>query len=589
MSSVLDVTYKRPTKASSSFSASLLGSSIQTEGVLAHGKLSYNAGYRYKTSKYVLNSLETTGEYSPTFMDFQTLIAYQFSPKFTVSYLSNYSSNVFDFIPKDQRTSFGTLSSMLELYIAFNGHERDEYSTWTNALSFSYSPSDNTQLKFIASAYQSEEKERFDILGRYSLNSLSRLDGQSTNDSSLALGIGAFLNHARNSLNAKVYNFQHKGSLRTGNGVLQWGAQLQREVISSMTNEWKLIDSAEYSLPNRSDGINLSYSYNGSFDLATTRYSAFAQHSLPFTINESNCTLILGARLAHSNQNKEWLLSPRLGFSFKPNWENDWLFRASAGIYYQAPFYKEFQFLDRSAYSDVRSNKSFHYIVGGDYYFKAWGRPFKLICEAYYKQMDIIPYRIENTRVKYMADRRAMAYARGLDFKLNGEFVKGAESWFSLSLMQSRQKLDGSNVEEPLPTDQLINAGLFFQDYFPGNDSYKVNLMLLYGSPLPFGPPDEYGLNSSFRMPSYNRADIGFTKEFISPRRPASRAYWKMFKELSLTGEIFNLFGIENTVSYLWLTVVPPANSSEKPSYHQLAVPNRLTARRLNLKLVARF
>jgi len=589
MSSVLDVTYKQPDRASSAFSASLLGSSIQTEGVLAHGKLTYNAGYRYKTSKYILNSLETTGEYSPSFMDFQTFITYRFNQKSSFSFLSNYSSNVFDFVPRDQRTSFGTLSTMLELYVAFNGHERDEYSTWTNALSFDFAPTSDLDLKFIASAYQSTEKEKFDIQGRYSLNSLSRLDGQTLGDSSLALGIGAFLNHARNSLDASVYNFQHKGSFHAGRGLLQWGVRLQREVIESTTNEWKMIDSAGYSLPNLSDGVHLAYAYNGAFDLITMRYSAFLQHTQPFKLSEASCTFNIGIRTSYSDQNKEYLMSPRLGMSFKPNWKNDWLFRASVGVYDQPPFYKEFQFLDNSQYSSIKANKSYHYILGGDFYFRAWDRPFKLVCEAYYKQMDVIPYQIDNLRIKYMADRRATAYSTGLDFKVNGEFVKGAESWLSLSVMQSRQKLDGVNSEVPLPTDQLVNAGLFFQDYFPGNDSYKINLMLLYGSPLPFGPPDQLGLNTSFRMPSYNRADVGFTKEFISAQRPATRGYFKKFKELSLTGEIFNLFGIDNTVSYLWLTVVPPANSTEKPEYHQLAVPNRLTARRLNLKLVARF
>jgi len=604
IASVLDIKYKKPTKYASTVSASLLGGSLSFEGCSKNHRYTHISGFRYKSSQYVLNSLDTKGEYKPSFTDFQTYLTYDITEKFEITFLGNYAMNSFHFVPQTRETSFGTIDEALKLKIYFDGQERDKNSTLFGAFSTNYKFNDNLKISFTGSAYSASEQENFDIMGQYFLNELDKEMGSNNlGDSLMNIGVGTFLNHARNKLNASVINFQHRGTFKNNNSTILWGTNIQNEIISDKIHEWEMLDSAGYSLPytdtlysDSSRQIGM-YSFISSNNyMSTYRITAFIQKTNTIEIDSNEYSFTIGIRENYWTFTNQLLISPRASLSIKPNWEQDFLFRFSTGYYYQPPFYRELRDLNGQINNNIVAQKSIHFVLGTDYIFYAWNRPFKFITELYYKNFTkLIPYQIDNVRIRYLAKNNAKGYATGIDFKVNGEFVPGVESWASLSVMKTMENLSDDfyyknenntplKIEPgyiPRPTDQLVNFGLFFQDYLPRNPSYKMQLSLLFGSGLPFGPPKSERYQATFRMPPYRRVDIGFSKLLKSEEHDLPKGNpFRHFKSIWVALEIFNLLDINNTISYQWVTDVRD---------HQYAVPNYLSSRRLNLKLIAKF
>jgi len=591
MSSVLDIKYKRPTEFGGSATASFLGGAIDLEGT-AKDKFTYLVGVRYKTTQYLLNTLEEEGEYNPAFTDIQTYLTYKPNSRWELAFLGNYASNSYRFVPETRSSDFGTIKTALNLTIYFDGMELDKFTTTFGALSAEYKLKDSLRLKFIASAFKSNEEERFDIQGQYYLNEVEKeLGKENLGDSILNLGIGTFLHHARNYLTAYVFNFSHRGNYVFKHNNLQWGIQYQRELINDELKEWKMLDSAGYSIPYTGQQIGMEELIYAQNEMNSNRFTAFAQNNYSKRFaNQSDIDITYGIRANYWDYTGQLLVSPRATIAYQPQWEKDVILRLSSGVYYQPAFYKELRKYSGEIYENNKAQRSIHFVAGADYNFEAWNRPFKLVAELYYKKLDnLVPYEIDNVRVRYYADQIANGYAAGIDMKVNGHFVKGVDSWASMSIMQTREDVQGDGHGYiPRPTDQLMNIGLFFQDYFPNNDSYKVHLNLLYASRLPFGPPHAERYQATLRTPSYKRVDIGFSKAIISENKFKER-HIKHIKSVWLRAEVFNLLGVNNTVSYLWVKVVPNTINPVGDIPQMYAVPNRLTARRLNVRLTIDF
>ncbi len=599
MSSVLDISYKKPQRNGGSVSASFLGGSAHLEGLAANKRISYLAGLRYKTTRYLLQSTDVAGDYQPSFFDFQTYITYRIHPDWEVSFLGNIARNNYRFIPEDRRTSFGTISDAVQLYILYDGQEVDRFDTGTGALIGTYRPSPSLTMKWIVSAFRTNEAETFDIQGRYSLNQIDKeLGSENLGDSILNIGIGRFLNHARNFLQGTIASAEYKASYVAGAGEWNWGVKYQREWVDNSLHEWELIDSAGFSIPYDNQQVNLANVSLGDLSLRSGRLSSYLQLNRRISTGRSTLYLDAGIRASYWNLNQEFLLSPRVTLWIDPGWRREIQFHLSGGSYYQPPFFREFTDREGNSNLDIRSQRSFHAVAGTDIRFRAWTRPFVFSGEVYYKYLDrLIPYKLENVRIRYAGENMARGYAVGIDMKLNGEFVPGTDSWASLSLMQTREDITGDRYvnEEgivetpgyyPRPTDQLLNFGMFFQDYLPGNPSYRVQLSLLYGSRLPVSSPYTDRYDRVFRMPPYRRVDIGFIKVFVEEGDGKIRnGFFAGIRHLSLSAEIFNLLDINNTVSYLWLSTVNNLSGETR----QFAVPNYLTSRRLNLKMSLRF
>ncbi|MEE4197235.1 MAG: carboxypeptidase-like regulatory domain-containing protein [Bacteroidales bacterium] len=600
MSSVLDIRYNKPVDFSGTVSMSLLGGSAHLEDVSGNGKFTYNTGFRYKTSKYILNTLETEGNYNPQFYDLQTYFTYKVNRYLDFDFLGNYALNSYQFVPVSRETSFGTIDNALSLRIYYEGNELDKFETYMGAFTTNYHPNENVSLKLILSAFQTLEQETYDILGQYYLNELDNTIGSDTyGDSIMNIGVGTFLNHARNYLTANVYSAAFKGGYYKSDHKLRWGLKYNFEWIDDKISQWKMLDSAGYSLPYNGETIELFETARATNSLQTNRITGYVQDTYHRKLG-NNAELFIngGIRFHYWDFNHEFMVTPRLSFSYKPAWEKDMIFRLASGLYYQPPFYKEIKDFQGSINSNIKSQKSIHFVLGNDYQFLAWQRPFKLTTEVYYKLLkDLIPYKIDNVHIDYSAQNMADGYAVGLDMKINGEFVKGIESWASLSLMQTKEDIhgdfyynaDGVRVEPgyyPRPTDQLFNFSLFFQDYLPMNPSYKMNLSLHYGSRLPFSSPNDERYDQVFRMKPYKRVDIGFSKVIISESRKFKEGnILNVFEDMWLSFEVFNLLDINNTISYMWIRTV--GNQSGVAT--QYAVPNYLTSRRFNFKLTAKF
>jgi len=583
MSSVLDIRYRKPTFFAGSSSLSLMGGSLHLEGTSRNRRFSYLTGIRYKSNKYLLNSLETKGDYNPKFFDIQTYLTYDLSDEWELSFLGNIADNRYDFIPVDRETSFGTVQDAIQLKIWFDGKEVDAFTTYTGAATATYHPGEKLEMKWIASAFRTEETESFDIQGQYLLNELDkRLNSDNFADSILNIGIGTFLDHARNKLKANVFSVDYKGKWMPGHHAVQWGARYQYNYFTDKIEEWTMMDSAGYSLPYSDSLVYLWQTHFSESDLRNPQATFYLRDSWDHTFQSGKLILSGGIRTTHTWINKEWLISPRISVSFLPSWENDLQFRFSAGAYHQPALFKEFRNLEGMMNPDVKAQKSFHLVGGTDYYFMAWNRPFKFTTELYYKFMwDLIPYEVDNVRIRYYGDNLSRGYAAGLDFKVNGEFVPGIESWANLSVMQTQEDIEGDTVGFiPRPTDQRVNVALFFQDYLPNNRSYKAHLSILFGSGLPFGPIGSQELKSSLRIPPYRRVDLGFSKILIDGNKPSTKKILKDFESLWLSLEVFNLLGINNTMSHIWIKDI---------SNNLYAIPNYLTGRRINLKLQANF
>jgi len=615
MSSVLDIQYRRPHKFAGTVSGSLLGSNVHLEGCTPNYRFTWLLGARYKTSRYVLSSLDTRGDYKPSFADVQTYLTFDITDEWELDFLGNYARNQYSVIPENRETDFGTVNKALRLQIYFDGQEADKYDTYSGALSLIYHPNERVNMKFITSAFRTFENESFDIQGQYYIDELENDFGKATfGQVKNNLGVGTFLSHARNDLDALVFSEEYKGTYLKGKNQLLWGARWQYESVNDKLSEWKYVDSAGFSLPqNPPYTIDLQDVIKTKHVLASNRIMGYVEDIWSTRLKDtSEITVTAGLRANYWNLNGETVLSPRVTFAYKPNWKKDFLFRASSGYYYQPPFYRELRDLNGVVHTDVNAQKSVHFLLGSDLNFKAWDRPFKFVAEAYYKHLDnLIPYEIDNVRIRYYAENSAKGHAKGIDMKVNGEFVNGIESWASIGILSTKEDIkndfyydyynsDGDKIIKgytfnnkavdsvrfepgaiPRPTDQRINFGLFFQDYIPKFPDFKMHLSLLFGTSVPFGPPDFAKYKDTLRMPPYRRVDIGFSYALVKEEKklPEHNPF-KFLKSVWLSLEVFNLLQTNNTVSYLWV---------KDATGRQYAIPNYLTARQLNFRMMIKF
>jgi hypothetical protein len=599
MSSVLDITYRKPDHNGASAEIGALGASAHFEGTAAKGKFSHLTGIRYKNTGYLLGTLDKKGEYNPSFTDIQTYLNYKFTSSFSLGFLGNYASNTFQFIPETQLTKFGTLSNPYQFLVYFEGKEHDKFENYLGAISADYTPNDRLSLKFQASSFYSLENESYDILGEYYLSDINQIpESEQYPDSSMVSGTGAYLNHARNSLNARVVGLEHRGTLKVDRHQLQWGLKYQHEQISDKVNEWEMRDSTGYSLPFSSDNLVLYRHVSANNNVVSNRFSGFIQDNWSTNIGDGELSITGGIRMQNWDYNQQTIVSPRISASWKIGSARKRIIRAAWGIYQQMPFYKEMKNSEAQIVKGIKAQKSIHYLVGYDQLFTSFDRTFKFTAEVWYKHLShLIPYQIDNLNIQYLPEQQSVGYATGIDFKINGEFVPGAQSWASLSLMKTEEDIigdfylkenaAGTGTEKvypgyiPRPTDQRFNFSLFFQDYFPGYPSVKMSMTLFYGSRLPFGPPQGERYMDTFRMPPYRRVDVGFSKTLINHDKMALRDERKFgIKDAWIGLELYNLFDINNTISYLWVSDI---------KNQMYAVPNYLTGRRVNLKVGIRF
>ncbi len=594
MSSVLDIKYKKPYKFSGNISGGILGGSAHVEGIDPSNRFTYNMGVRYKTTKYLLSGLQEKGDYNPTFLDYQGFFTFDINEKVELNLFTNISTNSYQFVPQTRETSFGTFNQALKLKIYFDGQEVDRFNYGTEAVSLNYKPTERLSLKLISSYFFSREQETYDIMGQYFLNEVDKdLGSDNAGDSLLNIGIGTFLNHARNYLDANVLSFYHKGSYKINNNIIEWGLKAQHESIFDHINEWEMLDSAGYSLPYSDTAVLLHYVLNARNAINSNRISGYIQNTIKQQYDNFSLIFNLGVRSQYWTYNHQNIISPRMSVAINPDWKRDVQFRFATGYYYQMPFYKEFRDMQGRLHPDILAQRSIHFVLGTDYNLNIWQRPFKITSEVYYKKLDfLIPYEVDNVQIRYYATNNSKGYVAGWDFKINGEFVKGTESWASLSIMQTKEDIlddfyeDSSGVIHypgyiPRPTDQLVNFALFFQDYLPGLPDFKMHIALFYGSGLPFGPPEKPKYADTLRMPSYKRVDLGFSYKIKGENKTVDNIKWlNHFKSIWITAEIFNLLDIENTISYEWI---------KDTHGRQYAVPNYMTFRRFNVKFTFYF
>lgn len=583
MSSVLDITYKKPEKMEGAVSASLLGANVYAGYGNKHFSMTH--GIRYKTNRYLLGSLETKGEYDPSFLDYQTYLNWMPNKRWELGFIGNISQNKYNFTPKDRTTKFGTIASVQEFKVYFGGQERDLFQTYFGSGSLTYHLNSYNNVSLIGSAFRTKEKETYDITGQYWLSSL---DGSTSDESgSETVGVGTYMEHARNYLRADVRSLTLTGNHLIKRNQIKWGIEFKKEIIKDKLREWEMRDSAGYSLPRSSNSVELIYSLASKNEINSNRYSFYAQDTYKFSSEMGLFTLNAGVRGSYWNWNKEFIFSPRVSFALIPGFNEDLTFRAATGIYYQAPFYKEFR--DTTSVEgntivtlnkNIKSQQSIHYVLAGDYKFRALGRPFKFTTEMYYKKLNnLVPYNIDNVRISYYGKNISSGYAAGLDMKLFGEFVTGTDSWLCLSLMQTEEKINGKWI--PRPTDQRYNISLYFSDYFPGNKKWKMNLKACWADGLPFGPPHSGMEKMVFRTPPYRRVDIGMSRQLIDNEDNTYRGrISRHIRNMWLGVDVFNLLGINNVNSYYWVTDV---------YNNQYAVPNYLTSRQINVRLLLEF
>lgn len=586
MSSVLDITYKKPKLFEGSASASLLGANAYVGSSI--GKFTQITGVRYKTGRSLLKTMDTDAEYQPDFVDLQSYMTYQLAPKWEVNFLGNLASNTFKFTPHKRETNFGTVENAQRFEVYFpNSRERDKFQTIFGALTLKHNPNEKTELGLQASAFSSKEIETYDITGEYWLG-----DATTENDNNQnALEIARYHEHARNRLSSTIMNVGHYGSSKIKNNTLKWGATVQMEKINDRISEWEKRDSAGYSLPQTGNGVNVISNLYSDNDLSTTRISGYLQDVFKFRTKQGTFTLIGGIRGSYWSYNKEFIFSPRVSLGFIPNFDQNLTFRAATGIYYQSPFYKELRTTVQDAAGndiielnkDIKSQRSIHFILGGDYTFRAADRNFKVSADLYYKKLDdLIPYTVDNVKIRYYGENCAKGHAMGIDVKFFGEFVPGTDSWISFSLMKAEQTIRDM-VTVPMPNSQGYNVSLFFQDYFPGYKRVKLNLKGVLSGGLPFiAPRTKYeDVKSTFRTPAYKRVDLGFSYQLAGGTDAImDRGVFRHLKNIWIGVDVFNLFDIKNVSSYYWITNI---------DNQQYAVPNYLTGRQLNARLIVDF
>ncbi|MFK7748680.1 MAG: carboxypeptidase-like regulatory domain-containing protein [Kordia sp.] len=605
LSSVLDITYKRPTSFGGRVNLSLLGGSASIETVSKDSKFSTISGIRFRDNSLLVNSKQTETNFRPRFVDFQTYLTYKFSDKFHLNFLGNVSFNDYDYEPLTRQTNFGTLQDPVALLVFYEGQEQDRYRTYFGALKANYFLNDEVTLKFITSMYHTTEQEHFDILAQYRLGEVnSNIGDEDLGNVEFSEGIGSQLNHGRNDLDALIVNVEHKGTYEIDGDENQvdWGLKYTHEDIRDRLIEWEVIDSAGFSIrpPLPGLGNNQPYeAFEGPLEpfqsirarnnTQIDRFSGYAQWSKQSMIGEHELYTNIGVR-AHSwtvngegiESNTQAVVSPRAQIAIKPDWEQDMLFRLSGGFYHQPPFYRELRGPDGVVNPNVKAQQSIHIVLGNDYSFKLWDRPFKLTTEAYYKSLsDVNAYTIENVRIRYRADNAADAYAYGLDMRLNGEFVPGTESWVSLGYLKTEENINNRGYISR-PTDQRLKLAVLFQDYMRKIPNLKLYLNLTYNTGLPGGSPsysDPYLFQSE--LPDYKRADVGFSYVLVDKDRQFESGWKSAFKELNLGFEIFNVFDVQNSITNTWVRDVY--------TKRQFGIPNFLTGRVFNVKMGMRF
>ena len=573
MSSALNITYNRPKPFEASVSASLLGASAYV-GV-SNKKVSWSNGLRYKTTRNLLGSLDTKGEYKPTFIDYQTYFTYTPNERWDINFLGNISNNHYNFSPEDRETNFGTMENVKSFRVYFDGQEKDVFRTFFGSLGITRHFGKNTSLSLIASAFKTREQEKYDIQGQYWLTQT---------ETSENLGVGTYFQHARNYLNAHVESLKLLLKTKQKRHDIEGALTFKKEHISENSVEYEMRDSSNYSIPHTGKDLYMIYSMRAKNVLDANRIEAYIQDTYRFGGGEgqSHYTLNYGVRFAHWSYTKETILSPRVSLGIIPAFNENVTMRFAAGLYYQAPFFKEIR--DTTTVNGItyaklnnkaKSQRSIHFIAGYDYRFKLNNRQFKFTAEAYYKLLgNLVPYSVNNVKVVYYGDNESSGHAACLDFKIYGEFVPGTDSWLSLSLMSTKMKLNGVSI--PLPTDQRYALNLFFTDYFPGTDRWKMSLKLAFADGLPFAAPHRELESNSFRAPAYKRADIGLSYRLINNADNHNKK--NPLRNLWLGVECLNLFGINNVNSYYWITDV---------TGQQYAVPNYLTGRQLNFRISA--
>lgn len=600
MSSVLDIEYRQPKKFGITTQASLLGGSITYEDVMLDSRLSTIVGARYRTNQILLGSLDTEADFRPQFTDVQAYLTYYMTDEWEISFLGNYSRNLYRVVPNTRTTDFGTFQESLRLTISFDGQEDYDFATRFGAISSKHQVNKYLQLRFTASAFQTTEQEYFDVIGGYRLGEVNNnLGSDDFGEISFLRGVGSFQNYARNRLDAIVSNISHTGIYDKDSKTWRWGLTLQYEDILDRYKEWERIDSAGFSIPhnpthtfnpsgtiadtNIDNSLDLFESFDSKAFVTSTRVTAFVERSQLFQKNGHDYFLNIGLRSHYWSFNGQNVISPRGSFSWKPNWKKDMVFRFSTGVYYQPPFYREMRDLNGGVNSNIQAQRSIHYVLGNDYQLKIFNRPFKMVTEVYYKDFDnLISYSLDNVRIRYDAVNNSSGFAAGLDYRINGEFVKGVDSWASLSLLTIQEDIEGDGAGfVPRPTDQRFNFKIFFQDYLPKDPTFRVSLTFVVGTGLPFGPPQAEAADRNFRLPPYRRVDIGFNKVLKIEGKSYDSKFLNSFKSMWVGLEVFNLLGTNNTISYLWVKDVSTAR--------EYAVPNFLTGRLLNVKVVAKF
>ncbi|PHQ29068.1 TonB-dependent receptor [Leeuwenhoekiella nanhaiensis] len=601
LSSVLDITYRRPVDFAATADLSLLGVSVSAEGLSKNKKFTALAGARYRDNSLLVNAKQTETNYKPRFTDFQTYLTYTFNTKFQLDFLGNLSSNRYNYEPLTRQTNFGTLANPIALVVNYEGQEEDRYTTALGALSGSYKPNENLNLKLIASAYHTQEQEYYDILARYALGVPNTdIGSDSAGSVDFTEDIGSQLTHARNKLDALIVNLQHRGQYQKDNNLLEWGLKWSHESIRDRLQEYEIIDSAGFSVRPPLEGFRNQQPYEpfdtplepftavrAQNEVDINRISAYTQYSKRLNLKNAKLWYNLGLRgqlwtvnSLNQPQNTQVIVSPRGQVSLKPNWDTDMLFRFSAGLYLQPPFYRELRDFQGRVVPDVKAQKSLHLVAGNDWSFDLWGRPFTLNSELYYKNLsDVNAYTLENVRIRYRADNDAKAYAYGLDLRLSGEFVPGTESWVSLGILKTEESINDRGYI-PRPTDQRLKLGILFQDYVPTIPDLKLYLNTVFQTGLPGGSPsytDPYLYPT--RLPFYFRSDIGFSYVIINSSGKNQKS--GLFKELSAGLEIFNVFDRQNSITNTFVR--------DAATQQQYAVPNYLTPRVFNFRVSTKF
>ena len=595
LSSVLDIEYKNPNRNNLAGNINLLGGNITLNNISKNAKVSNILGVRYRDNSMLVNSRETTTNYNPKFIDIQNFLTANINEKFSLNFLSYMSVNNYNYKPQSRQTNFGTLDDPTALIVYYQGQEKDKYHTVFGAAKLNFKASVNTELSLITSAFQTSEKEYFDILAQYRLGEVNNNIGdEDLGDVEFSEGIGSQLNHGRNNLNAIIYNIEHKGNYKKNDNNLEWSLKFTKEDIKDRIVEWEVIDSTGFSIDppffeslgdqpyTANEGPIVPYqNIRKTNNTKTNRIQSYVQWSKNSNIGATEIYSNAGVRLhgwSIENQKMNFVFSPRFQIGIKPDWKKDMIFKLSGGVYHQPPFYRELRDYSGEINYGVKAQKSIHLVASNEYSYSLWNRPFKLTSEIYYKDMtNVNAYTVDNVRIRYLANNNAKAYAYGLDLRLNGEFIKGTESWFSFGYLNTKENIDNQGYI-PRPSDQRLKFGILFQDYIPNIPDLKMYLNLVYNTGVPGGAPS-YANSYDYqnRLPDYKRVDLGISYVIVNGEKNYKKGWKKNFSDLSIGLEIFNMFDIQNSITNTWVRDVY--------SKRQYSIPNYLTPRLLNLTI----